>query len=73
MVTEQVVTGSASHHFSQSPLNSPRSGKHLSAVERYKPSQHELLVHPSPAQHVFTDVAGFWKPMVAQKIKVRES
>ena len=46
--------------------------RNLFAVEKFSKSRDELLVHPHPAEHLFTDVEDFWHPCVRQILKDKE-
>lgn len=44
------------------------SARNLFAVEILSCSQWELAHHPHEPEHIFSDIQGFWKPDVAQRI-----
>ena len=51
-------------HALEDVLNGPKvqQMRLLTAVEKNKACQQELLANPSPPEHLFTDIEDFWQP-----------
>ena len=43
--------------------------QHLYAVEKFRPSQNELLHHPAPPSCLFGDINSFWKDKVLKTLQ----